>query len=153
MSLKTSRWLQAVMAAILAGTLTAALISQNIIYALVGAVAFVIAVRISPNSTKEVVADERDLGLIGKAARASLRLFGPVGAAVAFIFLYEGRFNPTYETIGVTLVCAVAGLLVLYKILMEYYRRGESTAARIFLTVGIILLALIIEIVVTHFLR
>lgn len=153
MSLQTYRWLQAVMGALLAGALTKALISQNIVYALLGAVVFAVVLRVARRMVKEVVADERDLKQIGKAANVALRLFGLITVAVAFVFLYEGRTNSTYETIGLTLMYALVGLLVLYRTLMEYYRRGESTAARVFITGAAILLALIVEIAVSHFLK
>jgi uncharacterized membrane protein len=75
---------------------------------------------------KEVLEDERDYEIAGKAARYTLSIFSAL-AGVFIIILFALRSSyPIYETIGVTLAYAVCALLLAYSAIFKYFNnRGK----------------------------
>jgi len=72
---------------------------------------------------KEVLADERDYTLSGKAARWAMQLFSLVAVIVMFIFLNFGESNPQMTVIAHVLAYSVCALMLLYSAFFGIFRR------------------------------
>jgi len=72
---------------------------------------------------KEVLADERDYVLGGKAARCAMQLFSLAAVIVMFIFLNLGESDPQMTVIAHVLAYSVCALMLLYSALFGIFRR------------------------------
>lgn len=72
---------------------------------------------------KEVIADERDYQVGGKAAIMAVQLFSWVAALVALILYARRDANPVFEPLALTLSFSACFLLLLYSFLFKYYYR------------------------------
>lgn len=72
---------------------------------------------------KEVIADERDYYLGGKAALLAIQIFGWLGVLTMFLLYYLKQMNPNFEIIASTLSFAILGLFFLYAIIFKIYNK------------------------------
>ncbi|MDD5103214.1 MAG: DUF2178 domain-containing protein [Candidatus Peribacteraceae bacterium] len=72
---------------------------------------------------KEILADERDYTLGGKAARWAMQIFSLVAVIVMFIFLNLGENNPQMTVVAHVLAYSVCALMLLYSALFGIFRR------------------------------
>lgn len=74
---------------------------------------------------KEVMADERDYLMAGKAAIMALQIYAWV-AVVAMFILYAYRdSNPAYEPMGMILAFSTCLLMLLYSLIFRYFNRTK----------------------------
>jgi uncharacterized membrane protein len=121
MTYKKFKAIKIVIAMILGAVIAQAVIFGN--YYLAGATiltAFAV-IWVARKKVKEVMADERDFQLAGRAARISMTVFSSVGAVASFIFMAEREASPLLGIIGSTLAYSICFLLLLYSILFSYY--------------------------------
>lgn len=72
---------------------------------------------------KEVLADERDYEIAGKAARAAMQIFSWIAVLAMFYFLAYQDVNPLYGPISQIIAYSICGLLLLYNALFYFYNR------------------------------
>ncbi len=72
---------------------------------------------------KEVIADERDYYLGGKAALLAIQIFGWLGVLTMFLLYYLKQMNPNFEIIASTLSFSILGLFFLYAIIFKIYNK------------------------------
>ena len=97
------------------------------------------------SKTKEVVYDERDLALGGKAALLAMQVFGWL-AAIGMFFLYSQRaLNPMYGTVAATLSYSVLFLFLVYSIIYRYYNKFKLLQKRpVYLAIAIFIIILLV---------
>lgn len=97
-------------------------------------------------SVKEIVADERDMAIGGKAALLAIRVFAWLAIVPIFVLYAMRDRNPFYEPIGMTLAYSVCILMLLYAVLFKYYNKismyDKKTWYSIVVLIGFILLAI-----------
>ncbi len=72
---------------------------------------------------KEVVADERDYQVGGKAAAMAVQLFSWIVVVVALVLYAKRGANSVFEPLSLTLSFSACFLLLLYSFLFRYYYR------------------------------
>lgn len=72
---------------------------------------------------QEVLADERDYVLGGKAARWAMQIFSLVAVIAMFVFLNLGESNPQMNVVAHVLAYSVCALMLLYSALFGIFRR------------------------------
>ena len=80
---------------------------------------------------KEVVADERDYAVAGKAALLAIQIFGWCAAVMMFVFYGLRETNPAFEPIGMTLAYSTCILMLLYSLIFRYYEKIKLTDKKV----------------------
>ncbi|MDD5032265.1 MAG: DUF2178 domain-containing protein [Patescibacteria group bacterium] len=95
---------------------------------------------------KEIIADERDYAIGGKAALLSIQIYSWI-AVISMLLVYGLRdLNPAYEPIGLTLAFSTCLLMLLYGVVFRYYDKVKLTGKKSLYAVFVFLLFLIIAI-------
>jgi uncharacterized membrane protein len=126
MTYKNFRAIRVVIAFFLAMIIAQAVIFSNYILAAFAVAAAVAVIFIARKKVDEVLSDERDLQIAGKAARLSMSIFSVIGAVATFILLAERQASPFYDAVGSTLAYSVCSLLLLYSAIFIYYEKYEK---------------------------
>ncbi|MDD5341145.1 MAG: DUF2178 domain-containing protein [Patescibacteria group bacterium] len=75
---------------------------------------------------KEVIADERDYNLAGKASALSLRIFASLAVIAGFILYVAEKQNETMFAIGSVLMYSAGFLMLLYAIIFKIYEKKDE---------------------------
>jgi uncharacterized membrane protein len=76
---------------------------------------------------KEVIEDERDIRINGKAARWAIQVYGFIMLATAIVLYASRAYNPMFVNISSILAYSVCLLLILVGIFNSYLKRyGKS---------------------------
>lgn len=118
-----------VMAAVVAMIVSFAINLQSWIFA---TIAILLAILLSmivifsaKKQVKDVLADERDFYIAGKAARYALSVFCVLGAILSFYFMIISK-DINAEAIGSVLAYSVCGLMLLNSVIVIYFQRNEK---------------------------
>lgn len=96
---------------------------------------------------REVIADERDYAMAGKAALWSIQIYSWV-AAISMIILYALRdLNPAYEPIAMTLAFSTCGLMLLYFAIFRYHNNFKFSDKKTLYLVFVIALLFALAII------
>ena len=125
MTYKKFKTIKIIISMILGAVIAQAVIFGNYILAVSAILAAAGITLIVKKRVKEVMADERDYQVAGKAARVSMSIFSVLGAAASFVLMAEREANPLYGTIGSVLAYSVCFLLILYSALFAYYAKQD----------------------------
>lgn len=88
---------------------------------------------------KEVLADERDMEIGGKAAMLAIRIFGWISIFPIFaLYAFRDR-NPSYEPIGMTLAFSVCILMLLYSAIFRFYHKMKFSDKRMIYTIFVLI--------------
>jgi len=91
-------------------------------------------------SVKEVMADERDWALGGKAALAAMQVYSWVAVVAMFVFYGLKDINPSYEPIGMTLAYSTMVLMLSYAVIYRYYDKFSLTDKKLLYSLFMLLL-------------
>jgi uncharacterized membrane protein len=117
--------IKTVLAFFLAMIISQAVIFNNYFLAIVAVfAAFAIILPLKKKVT-EVMNDERDYLIAGKAARLALSLFSVTGALLAFAFMSLRGMETVFGTIGSTLAYSVCALLLFYSAAAAIYGKQD----------------------------
>ncbi|MDD3302453.1 MAG: DUF2178 domain-containing protein [Candidatus Gracilibacteria bacterium] len=90
---------------------------------------------------KEIIADERDYIIGGKAAIYSIQIFSWIGAISMFILYYFQNSYPIFETIAQTLGFLICFLMLLYSFIFSLLNKeGKFNKKLILYTIYLIIL-------------
>jgi uncharacterized membrane protein len=113
------------MAALVAIIMSFAVALQSWVLAIAD-VLIAMAIMISAGKkVKDVLADERDLYIAGKAARYALSAFCVLGAILSFYFMALSK-DTNAEIIGSIFGYSICGLLLLNSVIVIYLQRNEK---------------------------
>ncbi len=85
------------------------------------------------SKVKEIMADERDYALWGKAALLAMQIFSFAAAIMIFVFYAMKATNPSYESIAITLALSVCVLMLTYSCIFAYMNKKTRFDKRFFL--------------------
>lgn len=125
MTYKKFKAVKTVIAMLLAAVIAQAVIFSNYYLAAAAVLTALAIIFVARKKVNEVVADERDYQIAGKAARISMSAFSAIGAIITFVLMAQREANPLYEIIGSTLAYSVCFLLLLYSVLFSYYAKQD----------------------------
>lgn len=92
---------------------------------------------------KEIMADERDYAIWGKAALLAMQIFSFASAIMIFVFYAMKKTNPSYESIAITLAISVCVLMLTYSCIFAYMNRKTRFDKRFFLIALLLGLAIV----------
>jgi len=102
--------------------------SRNAIIAVLAMVAGALVLLQARSKVKEVIADERDMEIGGKAALLTIRIFGWIAAVASLALVTQRDINPSYMLVASVLSYGTCLLLLLYAVIARYY--GHLTDAK-----------------------
>lgn len=123
MTLKEYRKIQLVIVVIISIIFSQAIFYKNYIIPITVLVASSSILFYLRRSVKEIMADERDYAIGGKAALLAIQVYSWVAVVAMFIFYGLRDTNPAYEPIGMALAFSTCLLLILYALIFRYYDR------------------------------
>ncbi len=92
---------------------------------------------------KEVIADERDYAVGGRAALLAIQVFGWLAAMGSFILYSQKAINPMYEVVGTTLSYSVLFLFLVYGLIFRYYSKFKFDKRSIYLMIAIMIIVIV----------
>jgi uncharacterized membrane protein len=72
---------------------------------------------------KEVIADERDYTIGGKAALLAMQIYCWLAVIAMFILYANNDLNPAYMAVATTLAYSTCALMILYSLIFRYYNK------------------------------
>jgi len=141
MTFKQYRAVKLVVVMILAMTVSMSVARENYlipVMALGIAIAVLLIVR---RKVKEIVADERDYEISGKAARLAMQIFSWFAVVIMLLLYAQRTINPSFEAVATTLAYSVMLLMLLYALIFYYYFKSSFfEGKKIYLIVGLIII-------------
>ncbi len=112
---------------IILGAVTGASVSYGNWYlpmlCIMGAWVFLYGLR---SRVKEVLADERDYGIAGRAALSAMRIYSMIAVIAGLVLYIAQRENEVLFGIGSTLMYSAFFLMLLYTILFKIYAKKDG---------------------------
>ena len=144
MTLKKFKTIKAVFTFFIALVFSQAIIFKNFIIPLIVLIASSLILMLLRRQVKEIIADERDRAIGGKAALWAIQIYSWV-ATIFMIVLYSFRdINPFYESIATTLAFSTCLLMLLYSVIFHYYSNFKFSAKKSIYFVLIFILFLVV---------
>lgn len=145
MTFKTFKIIKLVAVVFLAALASVAINTGNYIWPVAAFAVVALLLLYGRSRVKEVMADERDYALAGRAALWSMQIFSWLSVIFIFILYSQKAVNPAYEAVASTLAYAVCFLMLLYAILFRYYEKfALLQRKKIYLALVIFLVVLLI---------
>lgn len=107
----------------LSAFIAASIVRHNYLWPVVAMVIAMIVLLTLRSRVKEILADERDYALGGKAARWAIQVFSLAAVALMFLFLWKGEQDPQLTVIAHVLAYAVCALMLLYSFLFKLLQK------------------------------
>lgn len=126
MTLKTYQKIRLLVTFVLAMLISQAITRENYLWPILMVIVASLVPWFLRGRVKEVIADERDYYLGGKAALLAIQIFGWLGVVAMFILYYLKQMNPNFEVIAATLSFAVLDLFFLYAIIFKVYNKTKK---------------------------
>jgi len=95
------------------------------------------------SQVKEILADERDYALGGKAALLSIQVFAWFAVILMFALYSQKENNPFYETIASTLSYSVLFLFLIYGLVFRYYNKFKFNKKQVYLFFSILIVLIV----------
>jgi len=148
MNIKQYRNYRIVITILLAIVISQSIILQNYIIPLLAlALAMAILFYLRSRLKGEVLVDERDYALAGKAATWSIQIFSLVAVVIMLVLYANRNINPLYLAIATTLAYAVCFLMIMYSVIFKYLSREVVGNKKKIILILIVLLVLILTVV------
>lgn len=144
MTIKQFRTIQLFLVMVLAGVVGWATVRQNYVIPIVATALTVMLLFYLQNRVKEIIADERDYEIGGKAARLAISVFAWLMIIVMFALLAFRGQSPDFEMLAVALGYSVCLLMVIYSFFIRYYNKIAFLEKKIaYVVVGVLLILLL----------
>ena len=108
---------------IMAGIISASITAGNYVLPFVAVATFLIIFYALRKKVNEVIEDERDYSLAGKAARYAVSIFSAISAVIIMVLFALRSRNQIYEAVGSALAYSVCALLIAYSLLFKYFQK------------------------------
>lgn len=126
MTLKKFKKVKLFFVFIIAVTISQAVILKSFIIPLVILIVSYLILMLLRRRVMEVIADERDYALGGKAALWSIQVYSWTATVIMIILFSFRDANAAYEPIAITLAYSICFLMILYSIIFRYYSNFKS---------------------------
>jgi uncharacterized membrane protein len=123
MSLKWYRLITAAIATGLGAIIGWAILAGNTIVPIPAAIVAVVLLYLLRRKVNDVVADERNYKIDGKASSLTIKVSTLVIALIGVVLTAASTDHPQLKDVGFTLSYCACGLLILYIALYAYYSR------------------------------
>lgn len=121
--------------------------TQNYFWAIPAIIVATLFLFFIRGKVKEIIADERDYEIGGKAARFAIQIYSWIAVVAMFILLAQKNLNPSYEPIAYTLAYSTCLLLITYSIVFRYYAKYSMCNKKsVYIILGIIAFLIILVI-------
>lgn len=142
MTLKQYRILKIAVVAILAILVSQSVLARNFVIPVVGIVAANLALLFWRGRVKEIIADERDYEIGGRAARLAIQAYSWLAVAAMLAFYAYQKNNPAFEAVALTLAYSTCLLVLLYSLFFRYHSRvAFLTKKTAYIILGLVILA------------
>lgn len=125
MTLQTYKKWKLAVVFVLAMVISQSLVAENFLIPIMAIIVGSLAMLYLKGQVKEVIADERDYLIAGRASLLAMQIFGWFGVIVMFILYSQKDSNPYYEPIAMTLSYSVLFLFFMYALIYRYYHKLE----------------------------
>lgn len=145
MTLKTYKTVQMIVAVLLGITFSQAIIFNNLVVPVIAAIVGVLVMLLLRRRVRDIIADERDWAMGGKAALLSLQIYSWF-AVVGMLILYAKRdVNPAYEAIAATLAFSTCFLMLLYSLIFKYHDKIKfAKNKKVYVALGAVIFILVL---------
>lgn len=141
MTLKQFKTLKIIMVIILAIIVGQSVVYHNYFIPIIAMVLAILVLFYFRGRVKEIIADERDYEVGGKAARLAIQIFSWLAVVGMLAFLAYSDSNPSFGAIAFTLAYSVCFLMILYAFLFRYYNKIAFLEKKMFyIIVGLLIL-------------
>lgn len=130
----------------LAILISISIVRENYIIPAVGTVVAILVLFFIRGKVTEIIADERDHEIGGKAARLTIQIFAWTAVLIMVVLFARRDLNPGFEAVAYTLAYMICFIMILYSVIFHYYDKTvflEKKAIQIIIGV-LILTAMII---------
>lgn len=144
MTIKRFYQIRILIAIIVAGTMSYSIVRESYVIPIIVAALGASIVFYLRGRVKEVIADERDYEIGGKAARYAIQIYSWIALITMFVLYVERGQNESYALVSAVLAYSTCVLLILYSLIFKYYGKAAPHNKKfIFMTLaGLLLLAL-----------
>lgn len=132
------------LAAILAGVVSMSVVINNYLVPIIAVVTALVLMIFMKKKVKEVMEDERDYQIAGKAARYAMTIFSAMAGLMTILFFALRQTNQSFELVGSVLAYSVCALLIFYSLIFNYLSRDSGGKRRFWYMLLIFIVVLII---------
>ncbi len=130
MSAKQYRFAKLAVVVIVAAVVGQAIVYRSYLVPVAVLVAAVLVLLFLRRRVKEIVADERDFAIGGRAAFLAIQIYSWIAVIATLMFYAFRDRNPAYEAIGLTLAFSTCLLMLVYAALVSYHSRYASSGRK-----------------------
>jgi uncharacterized membrane protein len=109
-----------IIAALLGAIFSISIVSNQYLIPVISLVTAVIIIYMLKKSVKEVLVDERDYEISGKAARYAIMFFSYMAFVIIFFLIIFKNQNPAFETTAIILAYAICSLMIAYSFIFKF---------------------------------
>lgn len=92
----------------------------------------------------EVIADERDYAIGGKAALTAMQVYSWIAVVAMFALYAFSDLNPSYKPIGMTLAFSTCLLLLMYSVIFKYNNKFSlSNKKTVYIILSVLLFVIL----------
>lgn len=117
---------QLVLAIILTGVVLASVVIGNYVVPLIAIITAILLMLLMKKKVKEVLEDERDFEIGGKAARYAISIYAGISGIAVIILSALRNHNPSFEIVGSVLAYSICSLLILHIIIYKILEKKGS---------------------------
>lgn len=142
-SLKAYQAIKLVIVIILAMVFSQLFMYKNYLLAFIILVFFSALMLFLRRQVKEVVADERDYLIGGKAAFLAIQIYSWFAVITMFVLYGLSDYNPAYKPMGMILAFSTCILMLIYSMLFRYLGRYSLGDKKLIYTIVVLIVFLI----------
>ena len=143
MSAKRFLFYRVAISMIIAGVVSSSIVIGNYILPIVTIITALIFLYIIKKKVSEVLEDERDYEIAGKAARYTLSIFSAITGIIVIILFSLRQKYQGFELAGSILAYAICSLLLIYSIIFKYYQSVKNQDYKYLYLVFLLLIIII----------
>lgn len=128
MTIEKYNKIRLVFVVVIAMIISQSIVLRNFVIPLVTIIVGSLALLLLRRKVTDILADERDYALAGKAAFLAIQIYSWISVIAMFAFYAFRDAHPFYEPIGMTLAFSVCGLMMLYSVLFHIRNKSSLSA-------------------------
>lgn len=150
MTLATYKKVRIALVMVLSMTVSAGISMRNFFIPVIAVIVSSLILFQVRKSVKEILADERDFAMGGKAALLAIRIYGFITIVPIFaLYAFRDR-NPSYEPIGMALAFSTCALMILYSAIFTYYNKISTTREKVLYVAFVALIFILLSVSTTR---
>lgn len=151
MTLKKYQQIKLIITVFIAVIFSQALVLRNFLIPLAVIIVSSLLLLILRRRVKEVIADERDYLLSGKAASLAIQIYSWLAVVIMFVLYANRGLNPSYEVVAMTLAYSTCFLMIVYSLFFKFKNKIEFSENKKTFLAFIIVLGIFIAVFTVRF--